>query len=132
MPGQPRKRFLDRESFVNELLAMIRANPYAVSQAGMAETLGVSPRTLSRWLKDFSIAWPPIERTVWEQLAREAAAHPPRADFWLITCRVTAATLTDAEAKLRPEDGIYIIEAKRLESAPLPAPNWRVAVSDSP
>jgi hypothetical protein len=131
MPGQPHKRPLDRQALIDELLAAIRGNPAALRQTGMAETFGVSARTLSRWLEHFEIPWPPINRGTWEQLAREPVARP-RADSWLITCRVTAATLSDAEAKLRTEDGVFIIEAKRLESAAAPALAWRVARSDSP
>jgi hypothetical protein len=132
MPGQPHKRPLDRQTLVDELLAAIRGNPGALRQTGMAETFGVSPRTLSRWLDHFEVPWPPINRRTWEQLAREPVAPLLRPDAWLITCRVTAATLSDAEAKLRAEDGIFIIEAKRLESASAPALAWRVARSDSP
>lgn len=132
MSGQPHKRFLDRQLFIDELLATLRANPDAFTQAGMARALGVSARTLSRWLHDeFKVSWPPMEPKAWEQLAREAAARPP-ADAWLITCRVTAATLGDAEAKLRAEDGVFIIEAKRLEYASVPASSWRVVLSDNP
>jgi hypothetical protein len=133
MPGQPHARLSDPQSFVDELLSAIRVNPDATTQKGMADALGVSPRTLSRRLHRLGIAWPPIDRRMWEQLAREAvAARPLRTDSWLITCRVMAATLSDAEAKLRTEDGIFIIEAKRLESASVPALSWRVARSDSP
>lgn len=91
----------------------------------MAADYNVSPRTLSRWLNELRIAWPPIDRQLWTQIAREATVHVARADFWLITCRVTAATLSDAEAKLH-EEGVFIIEAKRLE----PVSTWPVRTSD--
>jgi hypothetical protein len=132
MPGQPHERFLGQQAFIDKMVAIIRVNPAARTQKGMADALGESPRTLSRRLHHLEIPWPPIDRGWWEQLAREAAARPARADSWLITCRVTAATLSDAEAKLRTEDGVFIIEAKRLESGSAPALAWRVAPSDSP
>jgi hypothetical protein len=131
MPGQRHKRFLDRQQFVDEMLAAVRANPGAVTQAGLAQALGLSARQLSRELKAFAVPWPPNGRQSWHELAQRAAQSPP-ADAWLITCRVTAATLGDAAAKLRAEDGVFIIEAKRLESASVPASSWRVLLSDKP
>jgi hypothetical protein len=131
MQGQPHTHFLDRQAFVDELLSTIRINPDAVTQRGMAKALGVHPRTVSRWLKEFEVSWPPVDRKDWKQLARQAV-RPPATDAWLITCRVSAATLSDAESKLRAEDGIFIIEAKRLESASIPASLWRVASVDTP
>jgi hypothetical protein len=132
MRGQVHKRFSNRRLFVDELLRLIRADPAAVTQEGMAQVLGISSRTLSRWLEEFKVAWPPIDAKEWRELAREAAAQPAQADSWLITCRVTAASLSDAEAKLRPDNGIFILEARRIESVSVPAARWRVAPLDKP
>lgn len=80
----------------------------------MAAAIGISSRTLLRWRRELHVVWPPLERDEWHAIISQAQGVQPTASpTWLIICRITAASLTELEAKLGTSD-ITILRIERL------------------
>jgi hypothetical protein len=84
----------------------------------MAAAIGISSRTLLRWRRELDVVWPPLERDEWQAIISQAQSvqqQPEASPAWLVICRITAANLTEVEAKLGTSD-ITILRIERLSA----------------
>lgn len=79
----------------------------------MAAALGISSRTLSRWLRELHVEWPPLDRDAWQALASQAQRAPTEElPTWVVVFTTKAANLSELEAKLASD--ITILRIARL------------------
>lgn len=100
VPRRPAPR--DSAELVDLLVETARSTPgVGHNQHTLAAALGISPRTLHRWLTKHHVGWPPLGGAEWQALLNQArAAQPETTPTWLVVCTVTAANLTELEARL--------------------------------
>lgn len=81
----------------------------------MAALLGISTRTLSRWLVALQVSWPPVPRDEWRAILAQAAqdGEPETPARWLVVCTLSAANLTELEERY-PD--ITILRVARLSN----------------
>lgn len=84
----------------------------------MAAAIGISSRTLLRWRRELHVVWPPLDHDEWQAIIAQAqSVQLEPSTSWLVICRITAANLTEVEAKLGTSD-ITILRIERLSPEP--------------
>jgi transcriptional regulator with XRE-family HTH domain len=103
MAGLERNRFRTSESFREAARSTLAAHPEIGTLEQLAKELGISVRTLSRWLRKFGINKDELADWGARRLQARSVATTPTPNRWMFCLLITAFTLEEAIARFRDE-----------------------------